>query len=83
MSYDDSSFDLVLAIEAVSHYLDYDRFWPRRTACSDPVRSSLVVDGNNGLNPADPSTLRAGLGQHERTSETATVRGCSFQSVKK
>jgi SAM-dependent methyltransferase len=51
MPYDDSRFDLLLAIEAVSHYLDYSRFLEEAHRVLRRGGKLLVVDGNNGLNP--------------------------------
>ena len=49
--YGDSSFDLVLAIEAVSHYLDYAHFLTEAHRVLRPGGKLLIIDGNNGLNP--------------------------------
>jgi len=48
--YDDSTFDLVLAIEALSHYLDYRHFLAEAHRVLRPGGKLLIVDGNNGLN---------------------------------
>lgn len=48
----DSSFDLVLAIEALSHYLHYEPFLVEaHRVLRRPGGKLLIVDGNNGLNP--------------------------------
>ena len=49
--YDASSFDLVLAIEAVSHLLEYEPFLDEAHRLLRRGGKLLVIDGNNGLNP--------------------------------
>lgn len=50
LDYEDSSFDLVLSIEALSHYLDYQPFLGEAHRVLRRGGKLLVVDGNNGLN---------------------------------
>jgi ubiquinone/menaquinone biosynthesis C-methylase UbiE len=66
MPYGDSSFDLVLAIEAVSHYLDYEPFLSEARRVLRPGGKLLVVDGNNGLNPAIRRHSKQIWAEHER-----------------
>jgi SAM-dependent methyltransferase len=49
--YDDGEFDIVLSIEAISHYLDVDRFISEAARVLRPGGALIVSDGNNGLNP--------------------------------
>jgi ubiquinone/menaquinone biosynthesis C-methylase UbiE len=66
MPYGDSTFDLVLAIEAVSHYLDYTRFLSEAHRVLRPGGKLLIVDGNNGLNRATRRHCEDIWAQHER-----------------
>jgi ubiquinone/menaquinone biosynthesis C-methylase UbiE len=66
MPYGDGTFDLVLAIEAVSHYLDYRRFLTEAHRVLRPGGKLLVVDGNNGLNPAIRRHCEQIWAQHEQ-----------------
>jgi SAM-dependent methyltransferase len=66
MPYGDSSFDLVLAIEAVSHYLDYTKFLTGAHRVLRPGGKLLIVDGNNGLNPAIRRRCERIWALHER-----------------
>jgi SAM-dependent methyltransferase len=50
LPYEDSSFDLVLSIEALSHYLEYATFLAEAHRVLRQGGKLLVVDGNNGLN---------------------------------
>jgi len=52
MPFAENSFDLVLSIEAISHYFDVDAFFDE---CARVMRRGgclLVSDGNNGANPS-------------------------------
>jgi ubiquinone/menaquinone biosynthesis C-methylase UbiE len=66
MPYGDSTFDLVLAIEAVSHYLNYTRFLTEAHRVLRPGGKLLIVDGNNGLNRATRRHCEDIWAQHER-----------------
>ena len=66
MPYGDSTFDLVLAIEAVSHYLDYRKFLIEAHPVIRPGGRLLIVDGNNGLNPTVRRHCRHIWALHER-----------------
>jgi SAM-dependent methyltransferase len=66
MPHDDASFDLVLAIETVSHFLDYTRFLSEAHRVLRPGGTLLIVDGNNGLNPSIRRHCRHIWALHER-----------------
>jgi ubiquinone/menaquinone biosynthesis C-methylase UbiE len=51
MPYEDSSFDLILSFEAISHYRDVDAFIRDSYRILRPAGVLVVSDGNNGLNP--------------------------------
>jgi SAM-dependent methyltransferase len=71
LSIEDESFDLVLALEAVSHYLDYVPFLDEAHRVLRPGGKLLISDGNNGLNPWTRLKTRAVWALHER--DVATV----------
>jgi ubiquinone/menaquinone biosynthesis C-methylase UbiE len=50
LAYEDSRFDLVLSVEALSHYLDYQPFLGEAHRVLRRGGKLVVVDGNNGLN---------------------------------
>jgi ubiquinone/menaquinone biosynthesis C-methylase UbiE len=62
----DSSVDLVLAIETVSHYLEYKPFLAEAHRVLRPGGKLLVIDGNNGLNPAIRRHCTRVWARHER-----------------
>jgi SAM-dependent methyltransferase len=47
----DESVDVVLSLEAISHYLDYKPFLHEAQRVLRPGGTLIVSDGNNGLNP--------------------------------
>lgn len=51
MPYEDRSFDLVLSIEAISHYRDVEGFVRETARVLRPGGVMIISDGNNGLNP--------------------------------
>ena len=51
MPYEDSSVDIVLSVEAISHYLDVDAFIDEAFRVLRPGGVLLIADGNNRLNP--------------------------------
>jgi SAM-dependent methyltransferase len=48
---EDESVDIVLSLEAISHYLDYKPFLTEAWRALKPGGTLIVSDGNNGLNP--------------------------------
>jgi SAM-dependent methyltransferase len=66
LPYEDSSFDLVLSIEALSHYLEYKPFLAEAHRVLRPGGKLLVVDGNNGLNPFTRRRCKHIWALHER-----------------
>jgi len=47
----DGSVDILLSVEAISHYLDYSPFLAEAARVLRPGGVLIVSDGNNGLNP--------------------------------
>jgi SAM-dependent methyltransferase len=59
MPYGDGSFDLVLSVEAISHYRDVSAFIAEAARVTRPGGTLLVRDGNNGRNPKVRRETRA------------------------
>jgi SAM-dependent methyltransferase len=59
LPYDDGSFDLVLSVEAISHYRDVDAFIGEAARVLHPGGVLLVRDGNNARNPKIRRETRA------------------------
>jgi SAM-dependent methyltransferase len=51
LPYEEAEFDIVLSLEAISHYLDYRPFLAEAHRVLRPGGVLVVSDGNNGLNP--------------------------------
>jgi SAM-dependent methyltransferase len=51
MPYEDGSADIVLSIEAISHYLDVDAFLLEAWRVLRPGGVLIIADGNNSTNP--------------------------------
>jgi SAM-dependent methyltransferase len=51
MAFASESFDLVLSVEAISHYLDVERFIREAARVLRPGGALVISDGNNGVNP--------------------------------
>lgn len=51
MPYEDNSADIVLSIEAISHYLDVDAFLDETWRVLKPGGVLIIADGNNSTNP--------------------------------
>jgi SAM-dependent methyltransferase len=50
LPYPDRSFDVLLSLEAISHYLDVDGFLDEAARVLRPNGLLLIADGNNGAN---------------------------------
>jgi SAM-dependent methyltransferase len=59
LPYEDRSFDLVLSIEAISHYRYPDAFFGEAARVLRPGGALLIRDGNNGRNPKVRRETRA------------------------
>jgi SAM-dependent methyltransferase len=66
LPYEDSTFDLVLSLEALSHYLDYRPFLLEAHRVLKQGGKLLIVDGNNGLNPSTRRYCKRIWALHER-----------------
>jgi ubiquinone/menaquinone biosynthesis C-methylase UbiE len=66
LPHEDSSVDLVLSIEALSHYLEYEPFLDEAHRVLRQGGKLLVADGNNGLNPLVRRYAKRIWAQHER-----------------
>lgn len=51
MPYEDASADIVLSLEAISHYLVVDAFIDEARRVLTPGGLLIIADGNNALNP--------------------------------
>jgi ubiquinone/menaquinone biosynthesis C-methylase UbiE len=51
LPFPDERYDVLLSVEAISHYLDYQPFLSEAHRVLRGGGSLLVADGNNGLNP--------------------------------
>ena len=65
MPFPDDAVDLVLSLNAISHYLDYRPFVREAHRVLRPGGTLLVADGNNALNPLTRHTTRRIWASHE------------------
>lgn len=66
LPYESSRFDVVLALEAMSHYLDYKPFLAEAWRVLRPHGVLIISDGNNGLNPLIRRRTTAIWASHEQ-----------------
>lgn len=65
LPYPSESFDTVLSLEAISHYLDYRPFLDEAHRVLRPGGVLVVSDGNNGLDPLKRRATRRVWASHE------------------
>jgi ubiquinone/menaquinone biosynthesis C-methylase UbiE len=73
LPYAADTFDVVLSLEAVSHYLDYDPFLDEAHRVLRPGGVLVISDGNNGLNPLIRRKTRRIWASHEVDPRTDHV----------
>jgi SAM-dependent methyltransferase len=66
LPYEDETFDAVMSNEAISHYLEYERFIGEAHRVLRPGGTLLVTDGNNSVNPLIRWHNRKIWAEHER-----------------
>ena len=74
MPFADGSFDLLLSLEAISHYRDVDLFIRESARVLRPGGTLLVRDGNNGRNPRVRRDTRA-LWEEYETGKPSPLGG--------
>jgi SAM-dependent methyltransferase len=75
MPYEDGSADLVLSIEAISHYLDVDAFVSESRRVLRQGGMLVISDGNNGANPRIRKLTHEIWEASERGSGAGDVHG--------
>jgi SAM-dependent methyltransferase len=73
--YEDNSFDVVLSIEAISHYIDVPGFISEVRRVLRPGGVLIVSDGNNGLNPRTRSQAKEIWDAFENGTPAGEVHG--------
>jgi SAM-dependent methyltransferase len=80
---EDESVDIVLSLEAISHYLDYRPFLAEAWRVLKPGGSLIISDGNNGLNPLIRRRTLALWSLHEQPPGRKRRPGYPFYFVDK
>ena len=73
LPYPDDTLDVVLSLEAISHYLDYEPFLDEAHRVLRPGGVLVISDGNNGLNPLIRRKTRKVWASHEVDPRTEHV----------
>ena len=75
LPYDDGSTDVVLSLEAISHYLTYDRFLDEAHRVLRPGGVLIISDCNNALNPRIRRHTHSLWASHEVDPRPELARG--------
>ena len=75
----DDTFDVLLSVEAISHYRDYEPFVSESHRVLKPGGSLLIADGNNGLNPLVRRRNERIWAAHEVDPRVEIARGESLE----
>ena len=78
MPYESESVDVLLSLEAISHYYDYRPFLSEAWRVLRPGGTLIISDGNNGLNPLIRRRRVALWGEHERPPGAGRTRGPDY-----
>jgi len=73
LPYPSESFDVVLSLEAISHYLDYPPFLDEAHRVLRPGGVLVISDGNNGLNPLRRRATHQIWASHEVDPRTDAI----------
>jgi SAM-dependent methyltransferase len=73
LPYPDGTFDVVLSLEAISHYLDYEPFLDEAHRVLRSGGVLVISDGNNGLNPLVRRHTHRVWASHEADPRTEEV----------
>jgi SAM-dependent methyltransferase len=74
----DGDVDVVLSLEAISHYLDYRSFLAESWRVLRPGGVLIISDGNNALNPLLRRQRKALWAEHEAPPGRARARGDDY-----
>ena len=75
LPYEDDSFDLVLSVEAISHYREVDRFLREAQRVLRPGGTLVIVDGNNSRHAATVRVTREIWNVFENGPATENIHG--------